>query len=287
MSRSIENAVGAGLAALGRMQSQDGSFPLLAARPPQAWTPCGPLFSTAYVMLGAGRFLPRDCVQRAVNYIREKRRPDGLWEYDPAIGIPPDADSTSCCLAVLARLGTPQDAAGGADLLRSFWRQDGGPFRTWRAGGMWSQPERDDAVVNCNIVHALHLLGSPPGPNETGSVLGLIGRSAGGARYYCSPATIVHAARRAGLDVAGLPQAVSSRPPLRDLLGCAQWLCGMRCADPEATGRIMSAQRPDGSWPIRPWVTGAGRPRPFWGSAAITTALSIEALGAGVSAEQD
>jgi hypothetical protein len=205
---------------------------------------------------------------------RGQRRRDGLWEYDPAIRIPADADSTACSLAALMLRGDGSDAAGGADLLRSYWREDQGPFRTWKAAGVWSLPERDAAVVNCNVLFALRLLGSPATPAEQAAVRKLLLGLEGPSRYYCAPATIAHAAHRAGLEQNALPPQATACPQANDLIGSVQWLCAM----PEPAPALIAAQRADGSWPLWPWVTGAGNPKPFWGSAAITTALALEAL---------
>ncbi len=278
VTRSIPEAISAGIAALARMQGADGSFPLFTGTRPTGWLPCGRLFSTAYIMLGAGGLLRSDNIGRALAFIRSQRRPDGLWEYDPAIRIPPDADSTSCSLAALVLHGDRSDLAGGADLLRSYWRADGGPFRTWKATGIWSMPERDDAVVNCNVLFALRLLAVPATAVEQAAVRELLQRTKGRARYYCSPATIAHAARRAGLEQNALPPLAIACPQTNDLLGCAQWLCAMPEPNAALTTGVLAAQRADGSWPLWPWVTGAGNPKPFWGSAAITTALAIEGL---------
>jgi hypothetical protein len=235
------------------------------------------MFSTAYVMLGAGALLARDNIDRAVGFIKSQRRPDGLWDYDPEMRIPPDSDCTACALAVLVLHGDP-DVQGGAQLLRSFWRAPAGPFRTWWGGGMWSLPERDDPVVNCNILFALRLLGSPATPTEQHAVRQLLLRSEGRSRYYCAPATVAHAARRAGLDLDALPSLAIARPREAGLLGCVQWLCAMPVPDVALIDAVLAAQGTDGSWPVWPWVTAAENPKPLWGSAAITTALAVEAL---------
>jgi hypothetical protein len=52
----------------------------------------------------------------------------------------------------------------------------------------------------------------------------------------------------------------------------------MENPDAGLIGAVLAAQSADGAWPVRPWVTAAGKPKPFWGSPAITTALAIEAL---------
>ena len=56
MSRSIADAIESGLEALAGMQAADGAFPLWTGT--NRWARCGPLFATAYVMMGAGRLLP-------------------------------------------------------------------------------------------------------------------------------------------------------------------------------------------------------------------------------------
>lgn len=279
MKQSIAQVITAGIFALAKMQAPDGSFPLWTGT--KRWVPCGSLFATSYIMMGAGRFLPSDNKARAVRYIRSQRRSDGLWEYDPAIRIPPDVDSSACSLAALTIHGDGSDLAGGADLLRAFWRPCDGPFRTWKADGAWSSPQRDDPVVNCNVLFALGLLGSAATATERSAVINLLEHAAKGSRYYCSPATLAHAAHRAGLDQVELPAAATARPDMHDLMGSLRWLCGMRNTDAELEEAVLRAQRPDGSWPIVPWVTGAGNPKPYWGSPAITTSLALEALNRG------
>jgi hypothetical protein len=102
------------VAALARMQAVDGSFPLFTGSAETRGSACGRLFSTAYTMLGAGGLLPENNIAQAVKFIRSQRRPDGLWEYDPALRIPPDADSAACSLAALMLHDEGVDAAGGA-----------------------------------------------------------------------------------------------------------------------------------------------------------------------------
>ena len=242
------------------------------------WGPCSPLFSTAYIMLGAGRLLAPDAIGRAAAYIRGQRRADGLWDYDPELRIPPDSDCTACALAALALCGASPEGAADAALLRAFWRPGGGPFQTWNVPGQWSIPERDDAVVNCNIVLALRLLGSPATPEELDAVRQLVGRSEKGSRFYYAPSTIAHAASRAGLGWGVLPPVAAARPQADDLVGYAQWLCALPDSEGGLTAPVLAAQRPDGSWPTSDWVTGESTPKPFWGSSAVTTALAVEAL---------
>jgi hypothetical protein len=259
------------------MQAPDGSFPLFTRSEATAWMPCGSLFSTAYVMMGAGGLLSHNVIARAVNFIRSNRRADGLWDFDTAIAVPPDADTTACALAALVLHGEISNPQADARLLRTFWRADAGRFRCWNTAGIWSLPERDDPVANCNVLFALRLLGAPATAEETRGVVGFL-RQSGRARYYWSPATIAHAARRQPPKAHLPPPQLAARPHEADLLGCIQWQCGMQKSDAGLIGAVLAAQSADGSWPIRAWVTGAGKPKPFWGSPAITTALAVEAL---------
>lgn len=142
--------------------------------------------------------------------------------------------------------------------------------------GDWSIPARDDPVVNCNLVLALNLLGSPATATETAAVVRLLGRSTAGSRYYCAPAAIAHAARRAGFAPDALPPTAASQPTSGGVMAAAQWLAAGLGRDDRLVAGILAAQRPDGSWPGGPWVFGVGTP--FWGSAAVTTAFAVEAL---------
>ena len=188
---------------------------------------------------------------------------------------------TACSLAALALHGGTVES-GDADLLRTFWRPGEGPFRTWRVPGDWSIPARDDPVVNCNLVLALDLLGSPAAPAETAAVEALLGRSTSGSRYYCAPAAIAHAARRAGFAPGALPATAAARPTAGGVMAAAQWLAAGLGRDDRLVAGILAAQRPDGSWPGGAWVFGVGTP--FWGSAAVTTAFAVEALADLVAA---
>ncbi|MFO1057560.1 MAG: prenyltransferase/squalene oxidase repeat-containing protein [Dongiaceae bacterium] len=276
MTAALTDAIRRGVAGLVGRQKPDGSFPLVTGSPARGWRPCGRLFSTAYVMMIAGDLLPAQNATRALAFIRAQRRPDRLWEYDPAIGIPPDSDSTACALNALSREGRAEDLADGAALLRSFWRPEAGPFRSWPALGMWSLPERDDPVVNGNILASLRRLGAAPTAAEEAAALALCARTR--PRYYCGPAVVAHAAHLGGLPLAALPAAVTARPDPEDLLACVQWLAATGEDDAELVAAVLAAQRPDGAWPIRCWVRAQGVPVPFWGSAAVTTAIALEAL---------
>jgi hypothetical protein len=274
-----------GISKLASMQQPDGGFPVYRRAGGRRWHDCHALFSTLTVLLATGDLLPESALARAVNFVLHCRRSDGTWEFDRSLGIPADSDDTACALAVLARYGTGLVDAADASLLRSFWLPDGGPFQTWNSGGEWASRQRDDAVVNCNVILALRALGSPPGDDEVGAVVELIRRSEGGCRYYCSPVTITYAASRAGVPLDMLPSGLFKRPAAgKTVLPTAQWLSFSQRWDQAAVGHLLAAQGPDGEWATEPWFTGAGRPVPVWGSPAVSTALCIEALQCALAA---
>lgn len=276
MPRSPDDAIAAGLAALARMQTREGYFPFYVGDAGSSWRRCDPIFATAYIMMGVGRLLPADNVARAVEYIATSRRTDGLWHYDPSLDIPPDADTTSCALAALALDGRQSEIAGAGELLRTFWRPDEGPFRTWRIEGRWSIAGRDDPVVNCNVLYALRLVGAPATAAEREAVAALIRRSVNGSRYYSSPGAIALACRRGEIGEADWPPIVAAPPT--DGLGYIQWFTATGRHRDRLVPRLLASQREDGSWPIAAWVTGVNVPS--WGSPTVTTALAVEALRA-------
>lgn len=272
----VAHALKRGCKALAAQQSDDGSFPLEVIGSPKS--NCHPLFSTVTILLAAGYLLPSDRLLRAVNFILKVRRPDGMWEYDPQLGIPADVDDTACALAVIARYKPESICATDAVLLRTYWRSESGPFQTWHSNeAMWTKRERDDAVVNANVILALGLLGSPATANEIMAVSHLVSATQECARYYCAPVTVAYAALRAGIPRQVVPMSSLIRPqPCNGCLPLAQWLCITHSADTDALIWLLEQQSQDGSWSAEPWCVGVNTP--VWGSTAITTAICVEAL---------
>jgi hypothetical protein len=264
------------LAALASQQGPQGDFPFFVLHP-GGERPAHGLFSTVTVLLAAGPQLPLQCRERALDFVLACRRADGMWHYDPSLPIPADADDTACALAALARLRPSSCRRADAALLRSYWRPDGGPFKTWHSGEeMWSSRERDDAVVNANVLLALDALGAQPLEPERLAVAELVSRSAQRTRYYGSPWTVAYTALRAGVPAQSVPAAQRQRPARsHGCLALAQWLCTWEAGDSEALAMLMDAQRADGSWPAETWCTDNEQD---WGCSAIVTALCTQAL---------
>jgi hypothetical protein len=273
MPLAASDAIEAGAAALAAMQEADGGFPLepVASQPPGG--PADNLFATATVLGVAAAFLPDDIVSRAAAYILRRRNRQGLWSWDADGVLPVDSDDTAICMGALVRAGVTMDAGKDARLLRSFWRW-GGPFRTWRARGYWNRRDRDDAVVNCNVLWALTSLGAPLRPREVRAVGALVAAQRGPSRYYCSQASVAWAAARVGLDALSL-----RTPDEADLAGrpleCALWGLAGKVGSEAAAGLLLAIRRSDGGWTAEPWVRdhlGA------WESRAVTTAFAVAAL---------
>jgi hypothetical protein len=282
--RQVGRAVQEGTAALLAQQRADGSFGCLQREPDGSWQACHPLFSTLTVLLAVGLLLPAAALARATDFVRRSRRPDGYWEFDPALGIPADADDTACALAVLARYGGAGVSAEDAVLLRSFWRAADGPFQTWRGDGMWSKRDRDDAVVNCNVLAALAWLGAQPTGLERAAVGRLLHAGTEGTRYYRWPQTVSYAARRAGIPAAELPAPLIAKPAVEAaVLPAAQWLSAFPSWEVGLIGSVLAGQQPDGTWAAESWFIAQGRRS--WESVAITTALCVEALQATLAAQ--
>jgi len=278
-SAEVATAIRRGLERLAGLQMEDGSFPMARRQDSGEPRDCHALFSTLTVCLAVGAHLPQASIARAVSFVERNRRPDGLWSFDPKADLPPDSDCTACALALLARHPTMSSAGEAAASLRAFWRSPDGPFRTWmHAPDAWSRPDRDDAVVNFNVLLALKELESPASPAEVEASIALANYSRKGTRYYCSYTTITYAASRAGVDLSRLHASLLARPAMRRnlVLPAAQWLSAMGSSDTRALRHLLAMQEADGAWPAEAWCRDVGSGR--WESAAISTALCVEAL---------
>ncbi len=272
-------AIERGVAFLIREQSPLGCFPLAAsaANPPRI--PVDNLFATASILLSAGHWLDFSAIKRAIEFIVNRRRRDGLWAWLPTNELPPDADTTACCLAACARFSSVYVGPGDAVVLRRFWRVENGPFKTWLGEGHWESPERDDAVVNCNVLLALQSLGVQPSEAERSAATKIV--AAGTTPYYCSSATVAYAARRGNIPVPQRPIALTRSlddPRALNSLVLAQQVPDIRSDDSLHISRLLQLQEGDGGWPFEPWFHDQCG---CYGSRPLTTALAIEAIGLG------
>jgi hypothetical protein len=269
----LRRAIAAGAEVLAESQEADGGFPLAPVLSEPLGSAGDSLFSTATVLALAAPVLPAACVSRAAGYLAERRDGRGLWAWAADGTLPADADDTALCLGALARTGVPLDRRQGARLLRKFWRW-GGPFRTWLASGGWNGRDRDDPVVNCNVLWALGELGAPIRTAERRTVAAMVAAQRGPTRYYCSEASLAWAAARVGIPAPRL------RPPhdaalARQPLECALWALAAPTPKVGTAALLLEAREPDGGWAAEPWVRGQPG---VWESRAVTIAAAIAAL---------
>jgi Prenyltransferase and squalene oxidase repeat len=259
-----------GLAALCRLQ-RDGVFPLEHCRVRPAATAVDSTFCTGSTLLACGEALPRPVLDAAVDVIRRRRRPDGHWAWFPDDTLACDADSTALGLAVLIRFR--DEPAASAEILREYWREPDGPFRTYLDGPL-AIPHRDDPVVNCNVVYCLRLAGLAT-EAEIEVACAFAGHARFGTHYYPFPTTLGYTAARADVHDPRLAAALDAVQPER--------LAPLQLAELVATGRgsrealelLLAQQRSDGSWEGTVWFTDH---MGGYCSDAYSTAVAVEAL---------
>lgn len=275
----LHGAIAVAARVLAKSQEADGGFPLVPVLSEPLGSAGDSLFSTATVLALAAPVLPAECVARGAAYILERRDGRGLWAWAADGSLPADADDTALCLGALARIGAAVDGRQGARLLRKFWRW-GGPFRTWLAGGAWNRRDRDDPVVNCNVLWALRELGAPVRGAERRAVERMVAAHRGPSRYYCSEGSVAWSAARVGIATPSLRppagSALAGRP-----LECALWSLAAPAPPAGAAALLLELRDADGGWRAEPWVQGVPG---VWESRAVTIAFVIAALSRLASA---
>ena len=234
-------------------------------------------------------------VQELGRYLRAVREADGSWCFEP-VGrpCPPDADTTSCALAALARAGE----AGREPILSRIVdvqpSEDGliRPWLLWYAGaGERLDGNIADAIVTSNVLLAGARLGADVSSVQAAledhvRVRGLRGVA---TVYYDSLAVRTYYLARALSPVAiDGPTAQALRRFLSDLGSddlnivevaaavAAGALLGAAAPVGDLVPHLLASQERDGSWPAARWfgdIRGTA-----WRSAAFSTALAVEAL---------
>lgn len=272
---NLRESIAAAVRCIEAAQERDGSFALAesASRPPA--TRSDNLFSTAMVVGLLSKELRPETLARAAAYLVARRDSTGFWAWLADGTMPADADDTACCLGALACAGAHVDRTASVKLLRRFWRL-GGPFQTWMTRRMWGwgSRERDDAVVNCNVLWAIRVLGGTSRRAEQAAATRIVARTPAGTRYYCSAASVAWAAARVGIATPHLVRpadaALANRP-----LDCALWLLASQRQWSEGAALLLAHQEADGGWPGEAWLHDhAGD----WESRSVTTAFAIAAL---------
>jgi hypothetical protein len=289
--------------ALRALQCEDGEFASVVSTRPDmkgVRAPDTNHFTTPQVIWSLGfvrhRRVP-SMRRRAGAFLLQGREPDGTWRFfSPKVKrrIDPDNDATGCCAAALRALGSLSGDALTRDALLGH-RDAQGRLLTWlRPAG----PNDVDSVANAN---ALWFLGDDPDARDAARwLVSLVvdGGEAGTFPYYETPLALYHAlarARFAGAHaLAAADEAVVRRVRAHQRADgafgnaletafavVALVNLGERESSRAGARWLRRAQRRDGTWADCAAWNGPELPAPrsvWWGGAAWTTALALEAI---------
>lgn len=260
-------------------------------------------FASAFILAAvSGRLASRAAAVAPphVGRLLATREGSGLWRFaqEWSWPVPPDADDSACALAAL-RLWNVQGVDLQATLDRLLTNRDAaGRLRTWFFAadepGRRELEHEVDAAVNANILYAAALLGREL-PEDAAFVARTVldqGLAEGCRSYYPNPLVFCYFLARWLQLAGGFPELRSAVARFcldrceacRDaldgalLITCLRRLAPSRPAPlPALAGVLLGAQRSDGLWPA---LAFCGDPRgKVYGSAQVTTALCVEALG--------
>lgn len=253
-------------------------------------------FVTALVVLALSRVegATTTLIGRAASYLSSWRRPDGTVCFLRQ-GMDPDLDDTSLLNWVTQRhLLEDVDYAALARRIAGV-RREAGLFVTWlRPGDACAAGNDVDPCVTVNVVRFLAANGVPCGDSLRALRHAIdCGAYQSGTLYYDAPASLPYLA-------ASLPAAL--RLQIGEPAEWAAWATRLveRCDAGRAEGvldaamtlasacvaclpvsrtaplaaALLAHQTCTGSWPRQPAFRAYG----YWGSAALTTALAVEAL---------
>ncbi len=308
LAETVRAAVGRGLGYLSAAIRADGAWMARKYRN-LALTGPGAAEYPPFVA-GLGALTLEACGGRRSEELRDRSRTfiarsmsyPGTWRYGPS--FPPDLDSLSVCSQAVR--SHPCMLFGTNLPLLLAVRDERGRFRTWIAPP--GQSNVADSVVNANVTGYLALLGrNDVGQRAAAWIAGLIrdGAAVGSSHFYPDAIDLYDAvvrARARGVSAfTGLAALLAERIGARrgadggygDTLRTARALSALHLLGAPPAGeelwltceRILSRQRPDGSWPEHCYWQGPWPPLPpsvGFGCAMLDTASCIEALARSV-----
>jgi hypothetical protein len=241
--------------------------------------------------------------KRLASWLAAQRSPAWSFNYWSAsaperetMPYPDDLDDTFCALIAL-RLHNPSlidetCLANVVKLLIATESQVGGPYKTWlvpdKAPKVWQDV---DLAVNSNIACFLRMVAEPL-PNLTGMIEEVIASRNLKSPYYPSEYPLAYYMARAydGSHAHQLAAYILKRrrgswwgSPMRTALAVSS-LNGLgqsKLCQTATAQRLVDEQLPDGSWPAEAFCLDPSiqQKKHYSGSAALTTALVLEALG--------
>lgn len=207
---------------------------------------------------------------------------------------PDDLDDTFCALSALwlhdQSLLDASALAGMTKVLLATESQPGGPYKTWlvskNAPARWHDI---DIVANANVAYFLSLAANPL-PQLTTYMTQAIDQGALISAYYPGKLPVMYFLARACQDEPAKKQLAQHilklrsrghlQTPHKTAMAVTALLHLGRSDVKAAIGYLLSAQRPDGSWPAEAFCLDPKRDgKVYYCSApALTTALVVEAL---------
>ena len=303
LTAAIEHGVGY----LAKAQQPSGAFETLTSPKPDfsGATPYRKsVYVTTYVMHTLAGLPPSSQIetiqQKAAAFLQAEQEEDGAWNYEGRgeWRIPADLDDTSCAIAALTQLKYQPELSFYALL----WQNEsaaGGPYYTWI--GINDRPDdpragQIDALVNANILYCSGLLNlSLPGTISYLEQVILAEAYHSQSLFLTAPHFLIYALSRAYADgeVSKLETAISimqdyvltKLPPPHVETSVFRQACLatslLNMKVPSILIRpylmpLLTSQMVEGCWPAEPAY--AGFSPSFDGSAALTTAIAIEAL---------
>jgi hypothetical protein len=297
----LSEGLARGIAYLRAVQLPDGSFESYAsatALPFQPLQACRALFGSTLILNAlSGIDEAADIRSKLAAWLSSQHSAHwsfNYWATDATerqtMPYPDDLDDTFCALIALYRhdpaLITSAALGKVVTLLLATEQQVGGPYRTWLtakdAPAIWQDI---DIAVNSNVCYFLSLVAEPL-PNLTKLIDDAIDANSFNSPYYPSAIPVLYYASRAyhGSQPTRLTEIIKQQEPANALdtalvISGIQQLGQQEAIQPLVTN-LRHAQQPDGSWPAAAmWLDPAQRNNAqYQGSAALTTALAIEAL---------
>jgi len=295
-----------GITFLQSVQQADGSFASFSSpvrQPFRATVTYQTTFGPAIMLAALNQVDHRSAKpikRNLANWLLAQRSPHWSFNYwavqapqRNTLPYPDDLDDTFCALIALHGYDATlidHDCLGRMTrLLIATESRVGGPYRTWLAANDAPKIWHDvDVAVNSNIACFLQAVASPL-PNLTDMMSRAIQTQTFTSPYYPSAYPIIYYLARACADsdraalatyIRQLQQGGWWQTPLQTALMISALKHLGQHVPVNAIDTLAEAQLPDGSWPAEAFCLDPAlkKRNHYSGSAALTTALALEAL---------